>query len=79
VLTATVLVPGARLATINGRTYREREMLQSETAGGAATWMVARVARNHVVLQANGREYLLPLERTDGSAEGITITRYRAR
>jgi hypothetical protein len=77
VLSATLLGGRTRLATINGRTYRERDALQSEADGttGRAPWIVSQVASRHVVLAREGKEYMLRLQPASENSGGIFIQR----
>lgn len=68
-LSATVIGPRTRLATINGRTYAERAQIRIKQMAGddgsqpVLTMELRSVAKNFVVLEYGGGIYRLPLQR----------------
>jgi hypothetical protein len=74
ILTATVYGSSIRLATINGRTYREQQFLRSsDDASDLLPWIVSRVGPNFVILELDGREHMVRLQ-SEPRAGGISIT-----
>ena len=66
-LTATMVTPRTRIATINGKTYREQELLELDDRGNGIqdqTVRLAEVGPRHAILDWEGKSIRLDLQRS---------------